>query len=138
MLLKRNQITTKNHKPIYLLLMETLKYPCYIAIGARQEARPQEIILFEADINYTKVHFANGRSLMVATTLKAFEGRFKCHNFFRTHKGYLVNMAFAERLCEAECRLHLKDKKEIIVSRRKLIELRNKLLMQNLVPFNQN
>jgi DNA-binding LytR/AlgR family response regulator len=130
MLPKPNPITTKNHLPIYLLLMESLIYPYYISIGARQEARPQEIILFEADINYTKVHFANGKLLMVATTLKAFEDRFKSHNFFRTHKGFLVNMGYVDHICEIESKLYMKNHQEVIVSRRRMVNVKNELQKQ--------
>jgi DNA-binding LytR/AlgR family response regulator len=110
--------------------MKNTKNPLYIAIGARQEAQPNEILLFEADINYTKVHFANGRKLMVATTLKQMEGRFKCNNFLRIHKGFLVNMNYADHICEYENKLFLKNNQEVIVSRRRMIEVRQELQKQ--------
>lgn len=109
----------------------------YIAIGARQEAQPNEILLFEADINYTKIHFANGRKLMVATTLKQIEGRFKCKNFFRTHRGFLVNMNYVDHICEYENKLFLKNNQEVCVSRRKMMEVRNELMKQPAFGINQ-
>jgi DNA-binding LytR/AlgR family response regulator len=108
--------------------MKNTKTPLHIAIGARQEAQPNEILLFEADINYTTVHFANGRKLMVATTLKQIESRFKYNNFFRTHKGFLVNMGYVDHICEYENKLFLKNNQEVIVSRRRMFEVRNELL----------
>jgi DNA-binding LytR/AlgR family response regulator len=72
--------------------METIQH---ISMGGRQNANPQEIILLQADINYTNVLFSNGRKLVVATTLKELEKRFStCTDFFRTHKSYLININY--------------------------------------------
>lgn len=110
------------------------KKPLQISIGARQEAQPNEILLFEANINYTLVHFTNGRKLMVATTLKQMEDRFRQNNFLRIHKGFLVNMSYVDYICEYENKLYLKNKQEVIVSRRRMIEVRNELMRQPILP----
>lgn len=120
--------------PPITTIMEKQKKPLQISIGARQEAQPNEILLFEADINYTLVHFANGRKLMVATTLKQMEGRFKQNNFLRIHKGFLVNMSYVDHICEYENKLYLKNNQEVIVSRRRMIDVRNELLRQPILP----
>ncbi len=68
-----------------------------ILMGGRQNANPQEIILLQADVNYTNVLFSNGRKLTVATSLKILEKRFSNHSeFFRTHKSYLINLNFVK------------------------------------------
>ena len=99
--------------------METLNY---IRIGAGRMARPQEIILLTADVNYTNVHFSNGRKMMVAITLKEFEKRFlKYTVFFRTHKSYLINLAYILQ-CDAvdnEVFVQMKNNYRVAVSRRK-------------------
>jgi DNA-binding LytR/AlgR family response regulator len=66
-----------------------------IPMGGRYNANPQEIMLMQADENYTKVYFSNGQKLTVATTLKILEQRFAdCLEFFRTHKSYMVNIRY--------------------------------------------
>jgi DNA-binding LytR/AlgR family response regulator len=68
----------------------------HVHIGAWKEVKPQEVMLLEADINYTKVYFRNGKKMTVATSLKELEHRFNTFQFFRTHKSYLVNLDFVE------------------------------------------
>jgi two-component system LytT family response regulator len=107
--------------------MKNTKTPLHISIGARQEAQPNEILLFEADANYTTIHFTNGKKQMVATTLKAFEERFKHYNFFRVHKTYLVNMACIKHFYEHENTVQLSDNKHINISRRRLTDFKMKI-----------
>ncbi|MFY7910304.1 MAG: LytR/AlgR family response regulator transcription factor [Emticicia sp.] len=54
----------------------------------------QHICHLEGSINYTIVHFNNGRKEMMACTLKKFEAilsESKNSHFIRIHKSYLVN-----------------------------------------------
>lgn len=116
--------------------MKANSYPIYIPIGARQEALPSEILFFEADVNYITVHFVNGKKMIVAKTIKQFEELFKNYNFFRIHKTFLVNMAFADCLSELESSLRLTNKYEITVSRRRLVDVRKILQLKQYQPFN--
>ncbi len=67
-----------------------------VHIGAWKDVHSQEVMLLEADVNYTKIHFHDGKKLMVATPLKELEVRFNTPEFFRIHKSYLVNLHFVE------------------------------------------
>lgn len=99
--------------------METIQH---ISMGGRQNANPQEIILLQADINYTNVLFSNGRKLVVATTLKELEKRFaNCTEFFRTHKSYLVNINYIKKYDSEgnEPFVQMKNDFRVVVSRRK-------------------
>lgn len=116
--------------------MKTIPYPIYIPVGARQEALPSEILFFEADVNYTTIHFINGKKICVAITIKSFEERFKSFNFCRVHKTYLVNMAFASCLSMPENSLLLTNKLEISVSRRRLEDVRKILHLREYQSFN--
>lgn len=98
-----------------------------LRIGGWQLMPPQEILFFEADVNYTTIHFTNGKKMMVATTIKAFEERFKPFNFFRVHKTYLVNMACIKNYCHNENTIQLTDNKHISISRRRTVDFRLKL-----------
>jgi two-component system, LytTR family, response regulator len=110
--------------------MKRNQYLVNIPIGARQEAQPSEILLFEADVNYTTVHFTNGKKIIVAKTIKKFEECFKHHNFYRIHKTFLVNMAFVDCLSEPDKTLRLIDSREIAVSRRRFEDVRRMMLLK--------
>lgn len=121
--------------------METLNY---IRIGGGRIAKPQEIILLTADVNYTNVHFLNGRKMMVAITLKEFEKRFlKYTAFFRTHKSYLINLAHILQ-CEAidnEVVVQMKNNYRVAVSRRKKAAFMKRLSLvtdSQLYTFDEN
>jgi DNA-binding LytR/AlgR family response regulator len=88
-----------------------------------------DIILLEANSNYTKVYFLNGHCITLALTLKTLEKRFTEVSLFRTHKSYLVNLAFCKEV-------HWHDERPFItmcndyraaISRRNRSKLRKRL-----------
>jgi DNA-binding LytR/AlgR family response regulator len=50
-----------------------------------------EIILLEAEINYTHFYLRNGKKLTIAKTLKHFEKELDSKQFIRIHRTYLIN-----------------------------------------------
>ena len=101
-----------------------------IAIGGRRKVLPNEVILFEAEINYTRLHLLNGQFLVVATTLKKLEKSFSSFSFiYRTHKGFMVNLNYVQSL-ESNV-VTLKDNRKILVSRR-----RKDMFLKNLGELN--
>ena len=50
-----------------------------------------EIILLEAEENYTHLILKDGKKMTVPKTLKAFEQILKCHNFYRIHRAFMIN-----------------------------------------------
>lgn len=50
-----------------------------------------EIILLEADINYTYIYLQSGKKIMVAQTLKSFTTILVSYNFCRVHRAFLIN-----------------------------------------------
>jgi two-component system, LytTR family, response regulator len=50
-----------------------------------------EIILLEAEENYTHLHFENGKKMTIAKTLKSFEKVLREQNFYRIHRAFLIN-----------------------------------------------
>lgn len=91
----------------------------YIPIGGRTTVNPQEIILLQADINYTILYFANGQKTIVATPLKTLERRLVPYDFYRTHKSYLINLKCVKLFSEATNIVQMTDNHRVIVSRRK-------------------
>jgi DNA-binding LytR/AlgR family response regulator len=93
-----------------------------IPMGGKQNANPQEIILLQADINYTQVYLSNGLKITVATPLKELEKRFAiCTDFFRTHKSFLINLNYIKNYESKGCEVFVQMKNgfQVEVSRRK-------------------
>lgn len=99
----------------------------YISIGGRQEVKPEEVLMLQAEINYTLVYFVNGRKTIVATPLKKLEERFTPFEFYRTHKSYMVNLKCVAFLHEATNTVQMTDNHKVIVSRRKRTRLKEYL-----------
>jgi two-component system, LytTR family, response regulator len=62
----------------------------------------QDIVHCESDKNYTTFHFINTPKLIVSTNLKEYESLLRPHNFFRTHKSHLINMAYFDHFIKSE------------------------------------
>lgn len=64
-----------------------------IFIGGRKSINPEEVIRLQADINYTRVFLADGKKILVATTLKEIESRFSAFpKFVRINKSLIINI----------------------------------------------
>jgi len=78
-----------------------------------------EIIRLQAERNYTKLFFTNGKSFTAAKTLKEYEEVLSSSgSFIRVHRMHLVNYNFIKEY-DREGLLHLKDGSSVEVSRRK-------------------
>jgi DNA-binding LytR/AlgR family response regulator len=51
----------------------------------------QEVIMLRGDVNYTTFCMKNGKTIMIAHTLKYFEDRLHEYGFLRVHRAFLVN-----------------------------------------------
>lgn len=99
-----------------------------IAIGGFRSVRPEDIVLLEADINYTVVHFKDGEKFIVATPLKSLQSRLEPFNFYRTHKSFMVNLNCVRSYLEPHKQAQMIDNKKITVSRRKVNGLKKSLM----------
>ena len=81
----------------------------------------QDIINCESDKNYTTFYFINAPKLVVSTNLKEYETLLSPHNFFRTHKSHLINMAYFDHFIKSEGgnTIVMKNKSNIPLSVRK-------------------
>jgi len=50
------------------------------------------IIRCHSEGNYTRIHFDNGKKLLIAKTLKEFDEMLSVHDFERIHHSHLINM----------------------------------------------
>ncbi len=97
-----------------------------IHIGGRKNVVPANVILLEADVNYTVLYLQDGNKVMVATTLKKLEARlgtFK--NFFRSSKSYIVNLDYLLDFQGNSNEIIMQNKKKVMVSRRRVKDFLN-------------
>ncbi len=92
----------------------------------------QDIVNCESDKNYTTFNLINAPKLIVSTNLKEYETLLVPHNFFRTHKSHLINMAYFDHFVKADIgnKVVMKNKTCIPLSVRKKEEFL--ILLENI------
>lgn len=82
-----------------------------------------EIVRLQADRNYTKLFFTNGKQFLASKTLKEYDEILSSsQSFLRVHRMHLVNHNYVVRY-EREGVLHMKDGSAVEVSRRRKEEV---------------
>ena len=90
-----------------------------IHVGGKTKLFPNEVSYFEADENYTIIHYASGTKSIVPTTLKLIENRIGIeYGFIRPNRMHLINLEFIKDIQDAE--ISLKDLSKVVVSRRRI------------------
>jgi two-component system, LytTR family, response regulator len=78
------------------------------------------ILRIEAMSNYSKLFFANSKTLVVSKTLQWFQCKLAATQFSRVHKTHLVNMHFITSYSNANnAYLFLENGESVHVSRRR-------------------
>lgn len=77
-----------------------------------------EIIRLQAERNYTRFYFTDGKTFLSARTLKEYEELLPYGEFIRTHRTHLINKRFVAQY-DRDGFLMLKDGSRVEVSRRK-------------------
>jgi DNA-binding LytR/AlgR family response regulator len=85
----------------------------------------EEVILFEADINYTIIHLIDGSKIISGYTLKFVAERLSEQPFIRINKSYLINVTYISdfTLSKEGAYVKLFDGREMQVSRRRIKNL---------------
>lgn len=97
-----------------------MKIETLIPVGGRMQFAPSEIVLLESDINYTRLHFPDGSSVITSTNLGKLEPLFAIHSFYRVHRRFMVNMSYATvKKVGQGLLVKLPNNQEILVSKRK-------------------
>jgi DNA-binding LytR/AlgR family response regulator len=106
-----------NVNKVKLLLTEIME--TQIPIGGRKTVNPKEVISLKGEINYTTVHFQNGKQKeIVATTLKKIQANLEDFpNFFRVTKSTIINLDCIERIKNNQ--IYLINGEVIVPSRRR-------------------
>lgn len=88
---------------------------------------PSDISYCAADDNYTILHTVQGEEYTMSRTLKDIEEMLTPYGFIRVHKSFLVNSAHVLNVENNE-QLQLKGGKKVVVSRRRMEEVRKMLV----------
>lgn len=80
---------------------------------------PEEIILCEADGNYTKIYLENNKTLLVTQTLKKIEEKLSGDEFFRVHNSYIINLTKVKEYLKTESYIVLSNDKTVPVARQR-------------------
>jgi two-component system LytT family response regulator len=108
-------------RPINRIAMPTME--------GLQMIEVDQIISCESDSNYTILHFAGGKKMVVSVTLKDIEELLDEHSFLRVHRCYVVNLNRVEKYVKGEGGyLVMSDGNAVDVSRSRKEDLLRKLL----------
>lgn len=92
-----------------------------------QKLHLTNIIYLEGDRNYTILHLENGQKLLSSVNLKRYQTDDKLTTFLRISKSFLLNPIYIENIEKRGIKtiVKLKNKKQVVVSRRRLSVLMN-------------
>lgn len=80
----------------------------------------RQIIRIESSSNYSKIHFKDGKVLLVTKILKDFEEILTPYRFYRIHNSHLINLSYIKKYLRGDGGQVIMQNDEIIdVSRRK-------------------
>ena len=89
---------------------------------------PHDIIVCEANSNYTNVYLAEGRKRVISKTLKEFEDMLVPFDFFRPHNSHVINLNRVREFIRGDGGyLVMENKMKIPVSKTRREELLNLL-----------
>jgi DNA-binding LytR/AlgR family response regulator len=83
------------------------------------------VILLKGSINYTTIYLQNGKSKVVAHTLKFFENHLQTHGFLRVHRSCMINPNYIEKYDSDQEILTMTNGFEASISRRRRDSIRN-------------
>lgn len=95
-----------------------------------------EIVMLEAEANYTCLHLLNGKKILISRTMKLFDKLLEDYPFTRVHRSFIVNDSHLKSYdADKECMM-LSNNMEATISRRKKRTLKytadfKKILWQN-------
>jgi two-component system, LytTR family, response regulator len=99
--------------PFNKIVLSTTGGYCFVKIA--------DIIYCEADENYTHFYLKDNIKHTASKPLKEYEELFERHNFYRTHKSYLVNLNQIE-FVNKDSWVIMSNRKEVPISFRKRAE----------------
>ena len=95
-----------------------------------------EIVMLEAEANYTYLHLLNGKKILISRTMKLFDKLLEDYPFTRVHRSFIVNESHLKSYDADKKCVMLSNNMEATISRRKKRTLKytadfKKILWQN-------
>jgi two-component system LytT family response regulator len=91
--------------------------------------RVRDIVRCEGERNYSRIFFADGKSVLVSRTLLEFDNLLTHHGFFRIHRSHLISLKKVNRYLKTDGGVvEMLDKTQLPVSPKFKDELLNRLL----------
>lgn len=82
--------------------------------------RMSEIMYCEAEDNFTRFYFKDGRKTLICRNLKFYETALDAFGFFRVHRSHIVNLEYVKRYIKGKGgSVVLENGKELLVSNNK-------------------
>ncbi len=89
-----------------------------IYVGGNTYIEPSEVSYFQADENYTIIHYNTGRKTIVPTTLKLIQQKIgEEYGFVRPNRMLLINPSFINDYDSGE--ISLQNNFKVVISRRR-------------------
>lgn len=98
----------KGNKALFILNHRTLK-----------KVFVDNIILLEGNVNYTKIYSDNGKSKVLAHSIKFFEPFLETHGFLRVHRSFLINPIHVKGFNSDEYILTMSNGQQANIARRR-------------------
>lgn len=114
-----NRITTLNPNKQKIPLLISNNKTIFVDVNT--------IVRCEADGNYTKIYFTNGKSELITKLIKDTEDLLNDFNFFRVHKSHLINMDHVKAFVKSEDDITMVDDSTVPLSRNIKVEFLNKM-----------
>jgi DNA-binding LytR/AlgR family response regulator len=94
-----------------------------LIFGKRTKVYSNEILFFEGDINYSRIHFKSGKQRLISRTLLYVEQKITTELFTRISRKHLVNRKFIVEV--GKDFVVLSDKTVLPISRRRRAFIEN-------------
>lgn len=89
----------------------------------------KDIVRCEGERNYSRIHFIDGRSVLISRTLLEFDNMLVPHGFFRIHRSHLISLRNVNRYIKLDGgMIEMVDKSKLPVSAKFKDGLLNRLL----------
>jgi DNA-binding LytR/AlgR family response regulator len=86
---------------------------------SRKSIDLSEIIMLQADVNYTTFFLKNGKQFVSARSIKLYVEILEAHGFIRTHRAYLINREHLLKCNKQNDCVSLSNNLTALISRRK-------------------
>lgn len=96
-------------------------------ISGHEFINTEEIIRFEADSSYSKIHLTSNKTVLVSKTLKELDTIIDNTKFFRTHRSHIINIYEIKRYERGGTRLIMNDESSVPISRANHQQFKNLL-----------